>query len=141
MSMKRVGSSRLWRMLALTGVAVLMTAGCSEDTKDKAGEVGESLKEDAEDNVGKGAAYVVAESFRTTLKANNAAMEEGLRSMAALEEVRADLPGDPDISEITDEDGDGLDDDGRVLITASDQMACVVLPETGDNTEIEEGAC
>ena len=141
MSEKRVRGSKSLRMLALAGVAVLMLAGCSEETKDKAGEVGESIKEDAKDNVGKGAAYVVAESFRSSLKANNAAMEEGLRSMAALEEVKEDLPGDPDISEIKDDDGDGLDDDGKVLITASDKMACVIIPDTGENTEIKEGAC
>ena len=141
MSEKRVRSPKVMRMLALMGVAVLFVVGCSEETKDKAGEVGESIKEDAEDNVGKGAAYVVAESFRTSLKANNVAMEEGLRSMAALEEVSQDLPGDPDISEIKDDDGDGLDDDGKVLITSGDKQACVIIPDTGENTEIKEGAC
>jgi hypothetical protein len=137
----QVRRSKLRRMFALAGVVVLMTAGCSEDTKDKAGDVGESLKEDAKDNTGKLAAFAVAETFRSSLKANAAAMEEGLRSMAALEEVKEDIPGNPDITEIKDDDGDGLDDDGKVLIKASDKFACVIIPETGDDTEVKEGAC
>jgi hypothetical protein len=128
-------------MLALMGVVILMVAGCSEETKDKAEEVGESLKEDAEDNIDKGAAYLLAETFRASLKGNDVAMEEGLRSIAALEEVREDLPGDPDISEIKDDNGDGLDDDGKVLVKVDEKTACVIIPETGDDTEVKEGAC
>jgi hypothetical protein len=141
MSRNHVRRSKLLSMLALLGVVAILVAGCSEETKDKAGDVGKSLEEDAKDNVGKGAALLVAETFRTSLKTNQAAMEEGLRSMAALEEVRQDMPGDPDISEIKDDNGDGLDDDGKVLIKSSDKMACVIVPETGDDTEVKEGAC
>jgi protein involved in sex pheromone biosynthesis len=141
MLITRVRRVHLMRMFAVLGVVTLMVAGCSEDTKDKAGEVGESLQEDAENNSGKLAAYALAETFRSTLKANAAGKEEGLRSMAVLEEVQSDMPGDPEISEIKDDDKDGFDDDGNVLVTARDQVACVVIPETGTDTQVKEGAC
>lgn len=141
MSEKTIRSSTLLRMIALLCVAALAVMGCSEETKDKANDLKESGKKDLEDAGGKLAAVTLAETFRTGLKANAAAKEEGLRSMAALEEVQGDIPGSPDISGIEDGNGDGLDDDGKVLVTSNGQSACVTIPETGDNTEVTEGAC
>jgi hypothetical protein len=129
------------KLLVLLAVAMLTVTGCSKDTKDKANDLGKSVRKDAEENTGKLAAYALAETFRSSLKANAAAKEEGLRSIAALEEVEQDMPGKPDISGIQDDDHDGQDDDGKVLVKVNDKMACVIIPATGDNTDIEEGPC
>ena len=46
MSEKRVRSLQLWRMRASVASVALMTVGCSEETKDKGGEVGRFLREE-----------------------------------------------------------------------------------------------
>ena len=100
---------------------------------------------------------VTAEALRASLSSNDTAAEDGLRSVAALQEVADDLPGDPEVTGIEDGDGDGLDDDGKVQVDQDDASACVTLPEAGDDStqegedddatdamgdiEVEGGAC
>ena len=143
---------------------------CSDDTKDKASDTAESakedakdakddadkkasemkddadkkagdLKEDAENGVGAVAARAGAEALRASLKGNNTANEKGVRSMAAIEQAAKDLPGDLTLEGLEDSDGDGLDDDGKVQINSGDSSACLSLPETGEDTKVESGAC
>ena len=136
-----------------------LTAACSSDTKDEADEAldsagddleqgAEDLQEEAEDlkdeaatKADEGQARVAAEELRSRMKANDTANEEGVRSIAALEESAEDLAGDPEITGIEDGDGDGLDDDGKVQVTVDESQACLTLPEEGEDTTVEGGAC
>lgn len=134
-------------------LALLLAApACSDDTKDKAKDAAESAKDDisnaaekgkenAEDATGTAAARSAAEALRVSLKGNDTADKEGIRSVKAINQAAADLPGDPEISGVEDGDGDGLDDDGKVQVTVGDQSSCVILPAEGEDTTVEGNAC
>ena len=144
------------RRLLTTALAVLMTvsfaAACSEKTQDSAQETADAIGEDAEKNADQlgseidakadeGLARAAAEDLRVRIKANDTANAEGARSIAAINESAADVAGDPEIVGVDDADGDGLDDDGKVQVNVGDASACLTLPETGEDTTVEGGAC
>ncbi len=129
------------RLLAVLFASVLVLGACSEDTQDKARDAAESAREDAEDATGDAAARSAAEAFRGALKADDAGDDKGLRSVDVLTENAKDLPGDPEVSGIEDGDGDGMDDDGKVQFEVSDGSACVTVPESGEDTTVEDGKC
>lgn len=133
------------RLLSIAVVAVLallpVASGCSSDAADSAKETLDSANEELEKAGDKAGARVVAEAFRARLKFNDTADEQGLRSVDALTEVAGSLPGNPDISGIEDGDGDGMDDDGKVQVTAGDEQACVTIAESGTDTSVEGGSC
>ncbi len=147
---------------------VVAPAACSDDDTDDARQEVEDAAESAEENAGdladeagqaadEGQARVTAEALRTAVSSNDTAAEEGLRSVAALQEAADSLPGDPEVTGITDGDGDGLDDDGKVQVDQDDSSACLTLPEAADDStqegdddgtvdamgdiEVEGGAC
>jgi hypothetical protein len=133
---------RTTALLALAALALApLTAGCSSDTKDAAKETVESAKDDAAAVADRATARTTAEALRVSLKANDKAKADGMRSVAAIQEAADDLPGDADISGIDDGDGDGLDDDGKVQVTAGDAQSCVELPAEGTDTKVVSGAC
>lgn len=147
-------SRRLFAPFAVGLLSVMSIAGvaCSsdakEDTKEAADSVGDDIKdgaEDAGDAIGtksdEAAARAAAEELRTRMKSNDTANDEGIRSIAALEESAEDLTGSPEVTGIEDSDGDGLDDDGKVQINVGDSSACLTLPEEGEDTQVEGGAC
>jgi hypothetical protein len=153
------------RLLAPTfALALLLGASaCSDDTNDKVSDAADSVgsdvsdgadsagddlgdaagdvREDVEDGAGVVGARAQAEALRASLKGNDTANAEGVRSVAAIEQAAADLPGDVEVSGVEDTDGDGLDDDGRVQVDQGDQSACVILPPEGEDTTVESGAC
>lgn len=134
--------SALWRRLLAAGaMAALLAAGCSEETQKEVDEAADSVREDAEDAAGDAGARTVAESLRAALAINDIAENDGYRSVKALQDAADDLPGDPQISGIEDADGDGFDDDGEVEVTVEDQAACLLIPETGTETEVTNGGC
>lgn len=115
-----------------------------QDAEDMASDVSEAAGDVADDLAG-GAdavgARAQAEALRASLKGNDTANAEGVRSVAAIEQAAADLPGDVAISGVDDGDGDGLDDDGRVQVDQDGESACVILPAEGEDTTVESGAC
>ena len=120
----------------------------ADNAKDNAEEAGDDFKAGADkvgDEVGtkadEAAARAAAEELRSRMKANDTANEEGVRSIAALNESAEDLTGDPDVTGIEDSDDDGLDDDGKVQVDVGESSACLTLPETGEDTEVKGGAC
>lgn len=135
-------SNRIATALAATSLSLLLlTAGCSSDTADNAKDTVESASNDVESGAQQATASSTAEAFRASLKGNKDADEQGLRSVDVLQQVADDLPGDPDISGIEDGDGDGLDDDGKIQVTAGDEQACISVPESGENAEVSAEAC
>lgn len=131
---------------------LLGASACSDDTNDKVSDAADSvgsdvsdaagdIREDAEDGAGAVGARTQAEALRASLKGNDTADAEGVRSVAAINEAATDLPGDVEVTGVDDTDGDGLDDDGRVQVDQGDQSACVILPAEGEDTTVENGAC
>ena len=133
------------RPLALLAAALFvlapLTAACSSETADKAKDTVDSAADDAATAADKTQARTTAEALRASLKANATADEEGIRSVKAIDEASADLPGDPEITGVDDGDGDGLDDDGKVEVSFDDEHACLSLPEEGEDTEVTSEAC
>lgn len=139
-------------LAAFTVLLVLTAAGCSSDTTDKAKDTFESAKDDAgdavddaKDDVGEKAdqakARTAAETFRNTLKSKDPDADGSYRSIDLIEDAGADLPGDARLSGVEDADGDGLDDDGDVQIDVGDESACVRIPATGADIDVEGGTC
>ena len=62
-------------------------------------------------------------------------------AVKAINEVADKIPGSPDVSGVDDTDGDGLDDDGKVLVTVGDNSACLTIEENGTGSDISDGAC
>lgn len=125
-------------LLALAVVGLMAGGACDDDTRDKAEEAVEDVKEKA----GEAGARASAESFRAALKAQDTDdASGGVRNIEALESAAQDLPGDPEFVGIADADGDGRDDDGYVQANVGDESACVTLPESGDDIEVSGGAC
>jgi hypothetical protein len=118
-----------------------MLVACSDETEDKVRDAAESVREDAENVAGRGAARVLAEELRAGLKAKDLPSGQTERDVAVLNAVVRDLPGDPDITGIEDGDGDGKDDDGKVEAHVGDQAACLTISEDGKDTDVENGAC
>ena len=140
------------RSAHLFAAALLLGAGglaaCSDDdqdeARDRAEEIADDARERAEEATATATARATAEAIRAGLKANGTADDEGVRSMKAIEEVLEDVedaPGEPEITGVEDADGDGMDDDGRIQVTSGDAESCVILPEEGEDTTVEQGAC
>ena len=118
--------SALITLIALAVVGLVAVAACDE-AKEKAGEAG---------------ARATAEALRASLKARDTKdAPGGVRNVEALREAAKDLPGQPEITGITDADGDGRDDDGYVQAKVGHESACITLPESGDAIEVSGGAC
>ena len=131
----------LFAGLVVVVLAAFATA-CDEDTQDKADEAVERATEDIDEGVDDASARAGAEAFRASLKAQETDDDAGgVRQVDALEEAADDVPGSPDIAGIADDDGDGVDDDGRVEVRVGDQVACVELPESGDEIDVTDDAC
>lgn len=120
----------------------------ADDAKENAEEAGDDFKDgvdEVKDQAGtkadEAAARAAAEELRSRMKANDTANDEGVRSIAALNESAKDLTGDPEVTGIEDTTDDGLDDDGKVQVDVGESSACLTLPETGENTEVKGGAC
>lgn len=109
----------------------------ADDFEEGAGQVADEVDTKADEAAARGA----AEELRTRMKANDTANAEGVRSVAALNESAEDLTGDPEVTGIEDSDDDGLDDDGKVQVDVGDSSACLTLPEEGEDTTVEGGAC
>ncbi|MCU1344686.1 MAG: hypothetical protein JWL70_952 [Acidimicrobiia bacterium] len=133
----------LTRASALGLVCLLGVAACSDDSgKSTASKVQDQAKQvagDVKDSANDAAARAVAESYRAALKAKGGG--QSLRTITLLNDVKGTLPGSPDISGITDGDGDGKDDDGKVQVKVNNGQACVTVPATGDLVDVTGGSC
>jgi hypothetical protein len=129
-------------VVAVFAVGLLGLAACSDDTRDKISDAAESVQEDIESASEEARARAAAEAFRAAIKAED--LDDaagGAREVALLEESSGDLPGDPVAEGIADANGDGIDDDGFVEFVVGDAVACVTLPESGDDIDVTDGRC
>jgi len=98
--------------------------------------------DEAEETAEQVGARASAETLRASLKAQDTDAETGgVRNVEALQEAADDLPGNVDVVGIGDSNGDGIDDDGFVEIQVDDEFACVTLPESGDEIDVNGGRC
>ena len=98
--------------------------------------------DEAEEAAEQTGARASAEAFRASLKAQDTDdASGGVRNVAALNEAADDLPGNVDVIGIIDSNGDGIDDDGFVEMQVGDEFACVTLPASGDEIDVNGGRC
>lgn len=126
--------ARLLAVPALVALAPLL-AGCGDDDND-----GESIADEAAQLADSAGAVAVAEALHAILVADDLGDESERRNVDVLREAVDDLPGDPEVVGIADEDGDGRDDDGRVEVRVDDEAACVAIATNGD-TDVHDRAC
>lgn len=127
--------------LVFAVVAVFLLGACSDDTQDDVRQAAEGVAEDADEFVDTSSAGGVATALQASIQADDRYEDEGPRSIAVVQENIDDLPGDPDIVGVTDDDGDGLDDDGLVEVRVDDSAACLSLGEIGEGIDISDEAC
>jgi hypothetical protein len=138
--------SHRMRILAALAALLLLVGGaaaCSDDDDSTTSTGGTGQGDDPDDDVGEvaesAAARAVAEIVRLALFEDDGP-DTDRRKVAVLQESVDDLPGSPDVSGITDDDGDGLDDDGNVEVRVNDEVACLTVTEAGE-VDVTGGAC
>lgn len=138
--------SHRMRVLATLAALLLLVGGaaaCSDDDDSTTQTGGSGQGDDPDDDVGEvaesAAARAVAEIVRLALFEDDGP-DTDRRKVAVLQESVDDLPGSPDVSGITDDDGDGLDDDGAVEVRVNDEVACLTVAEDGE-VDVTGGAC
>jgi hypothetical protein len=104
-------------------VLVGTTAACGDD--DDRDEAVERLAESA-------GARSLAEALRVSLLAQDLGDDQHVDDVAVIRAAVDDLPGDPEVTGISDADGDGRDDDGKVEVRVEDEAACVTVHENGE---------
>lgn len=122
------------RILACMLLAATVFVAACDDSD------GQNAREQVEDAVGGATARAAGESMRVALEAEDLDPGDTLRSVAVLQENSDDVPGDPTVSGITDSDGDGKDDDGKVQLEVGDQTVCVSVTDQND-VSVDDDAC
>jgi hypothetical protein len=130
--MTRKIALRTRRSLALAAVAVLALGACGDEDADRVVDGATELAEQS-------AVRVQAEALRALLKQKADGDADRYRSMTVLQDALDDLPGDVTSTGLTDSDGDGRDDDGRVQLEVRNEQAC--LSVIGTDTTVENGPC
>jgi hypothetical protein len=120
-------------------VLVLAFAACSDKTADKVDDAVKSAGTDVRNATDTITARAQAEALRAAILADDTATD--VRSIVVLKQSANDLPGDPKVTGIVDADSDGRDDDGLVEVRVGDQAACVRLPASGGDINVDTDAC
>jgi hypothetical protein len=124
-------------LVALTAVALApgLLVGCGDDeqsTDDPDQSPGEILESTG--------ARGLAEAVRVALVEDDLGPDQHERDVDVIEESIEDLPVDPDVAGIVDDDRDGQDDDGKVELHVNSEAACLSIAMDGD-VEVTSGAC
>jgi hypothetical protein len=122
---------RWWRLAVVPVVAAVALVGCGKDD--------DQNSSDAEEVVESAGARALAEAIRVTLVTDG--NHDDRRTVEALEEAVSDIPGSPEITGIEDDDGDGRDDDGNVVIHVDDEVACLSVDDDGQDVDVTGGEC
>jgi hypothetical protein len=128
---RRTRTALLGGALAVT----LLFAACGDDAKDTA----DSIKDQVGSAANTALARTQAETLRASIKAKGDGNADKYLSIAMLTEAAKSLPGNTTVNGITDANGDGKDDDGKMEVVVNDATVCVKI--SGTNTEVDDGAC
>jgi hypothetical protein len=118
-------------LLAMAALGALSLSACGDD--------GGSAVDSVNDTLAQAAVRAQAEAMRAVVKTRAGDDAASYRKVSLLSEAAKDLLGDTTVSGITDGDGDGLDDDGRVQLVMNGQRACFSV--SGSNTTVSDGSC
>jgi len=126
---------RIGLVVALAALATGLLVGCGDD---------ESSSDDPDQSPGEllesTGARGVAEALRIAIVEDDLGPDQHERDVAVLEESIEDLPVNPDVEGIVDDDHDGRDDDGKVEVLVNSEAACVSIAMDGD-VDVTGGAC
>jgi hypothetical protein len=131
------GRRRRWAAVLVVPLA-LAGAACGDDETSDAGD--EGIVQEVEDAGESAGALGLAEAMRVTLLAEDVGDDVDRHSVDVLRESADDLPGSPDVIGITDDDGDGRDDDGNVELRVDDEAACLTV-EGDSDVAVGAGPC
>ncbi len=113
------------KVLAVVVTLCLGVAACSSSAKSSLNQAG---------------ARAAAEAARGVLKSKHLSEGQTVRSVSVLRDAVDKVPGSPQVTGITDSNGDGKDDDGKVQFTVGDQHACLTAKDNG-NVDVTDGMC
>jgi hypothetical protein len=132
---RRSPPRRLGLAVAAAALATGLLAGCgdddgaSDDPDQSPGEILEST-----------GARGLAEAVRIAIVEDDLGPDQNERDVAVIEESIEDLPVDPEVAGIVDDDRDGRDDDGKFELHVNSEAACVAIAVDGD-VDVTGGAC
>jgi len=132
---------RTLRLVLVGALTAAVVAGCSDQTQEKTKEAVRSASSDLAQGADTLAARAVAEELRAGLKLQHLREGESPRDVRVLNDVVRALPGNPRVTGITDADGDGKDDDGKVETHVDDGTACLTISADGNDTNVDNGPC
>jgi hypothetical protein len=125
------------RTLSLCLTIGLTVAACGDDGG--ASSTANSLKDQATGAINQGAARVQAEALRALIKEKADNKSDQYTSMTVLEKAIDALPGDPTVVGLTDANGDGKDDDGKLEVQMNGEKACVSI--SGKDINVDNNSC
>jgi hypothetical protein len=129
----------VWRVIVLVALVAALVAGCGDDSSGGKASGGDDPDDNAKEVAESAGARVVAEALRVVIWADKGP-DTDRRKVDVLNESVADLPGRPEVTGISDDDGDGLDDDGKVEVHVKSEVACLSISEAG-RVDVTGGAC
>jgi len=124
--------------LAAPALLALLVGGLSACGDDD----GDDPDDSAAEILDSAAARSLTEVLRALLVVDELGEGEHRRDVAVIQETIDDLPEpfEPDVQGLTDADGDGQDDDGKVEVRVDDEIACLSIAED-DSVDVTGGAC
>lgn len=135
----RYRDRRLGALIALLVLAAGLATGCGDDDGSGTGSTDDRDQSPGEVLESAGARGV-AEAVRVALVEDDLQPDQHERDVDVIEESIEDLPVDPDVEGLVDDDGDGRDDDGKVEVHVNSEAACMSIAMDGD-VEVTGGAC
>jgi hypothetical protein len=131
---------------ALASSALLLfvpfAAACGDDDRsveDRAQDAASDAAESVDEKIDEGLARGQAELLRERIKDAADGDASLWPTVTIIEGAVEELPGNPTVSGVTDEDGDGLDDDGKVSLSIDESHACVAIG--ADDIDVSGDAC
>jgi hypothetical protein len=121
---------------------VPLAGACGDDDRsveDRAQDAAADAADDVDEKVDEGLARAQAELLRERIKDAADGDASLWPTITIIESAVGDLPSDPEVSGVVDNDGDGRDDDGKIGLTIDESHACVAI--SADDIDVSGDAC